>query len=264
METTNRKPGNFNEVVFENRNRQYGAYVIRRDYSDSVTKSFFIALTGMMLAIGIPLAIQLMSVVAEVKPPDTGPVLGTVNAIIDIKLPDNKQADKAKEPRKNASGPPVIKNDPEKKEEPKKDPDPNPNGNGKGKDTLGPTGGTPGGKGLEPRKDSIKEPDVPVVYTEFPPEFPGGEKALLKYFSDNMRYPREAVESGIQGSVVLTFVIGKDGRVTDVIPLKKLSGGCTEAAISAAKGMPAWQPGRNKAGKPVMVQYNLPVSFRLK
>ncbi|MDZ7742346.1 MAG: energy transducer TonB [Bacteroidota bacterium] len=94
------------------------------------------------------------------------------------------------------------------------------------------------------------------------PEFPGGQTALFKFLQQNIDYPEIAKESGIQGRVFVTFVVETDGSVTDVRILRGIGGGCDEEALRVVKSMPKWNPGKQR-GKPVRVQFNLPVKFTL-
>jgi protein TonB len=94
------------------------------------------------------------------------------------------------------------------------------------------------------------------------PQFPGGEKALYAYISKEFKYPELAKEHGISGTVYVTFVIQADGTITNPKVIRGIGGGCDEEAIRIVKGMPNWTPGR-QGGKPVRVQYNLPIRFKL-
>lgn len=94
------------------------------------------------------------------------------------------------------------------------------------------------------------------------PEFKGGLKALLNFLKDNAQYPTLARESGIQGSVMIQFIISETGKVTDVKVIKGIGGGCDEEAIRLAKLMPNWIPGR-KNGKAVECMLEIPVKFQL-
>jgi len=100
------------------------------------------------------------------------------------------------------------------------------------------------------------------VTVEQMPQFPGGEGELMKYLRDNIKYPPMASEAGIQGKVVLRFVVGKNGEVTDVIIQRSLDPSCDKEAIRVVKSMPKWLPGKQN-GVPVLVYYTLPVTFRL-
>lgn len=94
------------------------------------------------------------------------------------------------------------------------------------------------------------------------PEFPGGNKALSKYLSEHMQYPKAAIDAGIEGKVFTAFVVTKEGRLEDVQVLKGLGYGLDQEALRVIHGMPRWKPGRMRE-KPVTVKYTLPVTFRL-
>jgi len=111
-------------------------------------------------------------------------------------------------------------------------------------------------------EESIEEEMVFVV-VESMPEFPGGDAARIAYLNDNMEYPVLARESGIQGRVFVTFVVEKDGSITDVRVLRGIGGGCDEEALRVVKNMPRWMPGKQR-NVPVRVQFNMPINFILK
>jgi len=110
-------------------------------------------------------------------------------------------------------------------------------------------------------EESAEEAQIFMV-VESMPEYPGGEPALYKFLAENIKYPQMAKESGIQGRVFVTFVVERNGAVTDVRVLRGIGGGCDEEAIRVVKNMPQWTPGKQR-GKSVRVQYNLPVKFTL-
>jgi TonB family protein len=101
-----------------------------------------------------------------------------------------------------------------------------------------------------------------LMVVEKMPEYPGGDKEMYKFIASNIEYPAKAKKKGIQGRVYVTFVIERDGTVSDVRILRGIGGGCDEEAIRVVKAMPKWSPGMQK-GKLVRVQYNLPISFKL-
>ena len=113
---------------------------------------------------------------------------------------------------------------------------------------------------MKEEENAVEEEIFRVV--ESAPEFPGGEEALYDYLAKNMRYPDMAKEAGISGKVFLTFVVEKDGSITDVQLLRGIGGGCDEEAIRVVQKMPTWAPGRQR-NIPVRVQYNLPIKFTL-
>jgi protein TonB len=95
------------------------------------------------------------------------------------------------------------------------------------------------------------------------PEFPGGEEELLKYVNNNIIYPTIARENGITGRVVLTFIVSVDGTISNISVLRDIGGGCAEEAIRVVKKMPKWSAGRHN-GRPVNVEFNLPINFELR
>ena len=95
-----------------------------------------------------------------------------------------------------------------------------------------------------------------------PPSFPGGEREMLKFLSENIKYPALARENNIQGTVALTFVVDKDGSIADVNIIKDIGAGCGKEAVRVVKAMPKWNPGEAN-GQKVKVRYTLPVRFRL-
>jgi protein TonB len=104
--------------------------------------------------------------------------------------------------------------------------------------------------------------EKPYAYVEQPPQFPGGEKELMKWLSENMKYPPIAQEKGIQGRVVLRFVVSPDGSIGQVEVQRSLDPSCDKEAVRVVKNMPKWTPGKQN-GNAVFVYYTLPVLFRL-
>ena len=98
--------------------------------------------------------------------------------------------------------------------------------------------------------------------SEVMPKYPGVIQAMMRFIGENVRYPQEAIDNGIQGRVLVSFVVEKDGSVSDVKVLKGIGSGCDEEAIRVVEAMPKWEPGKDK-GKTVRVKYDLPISFKL-
>ncbi|MBR4729859.1 MAG: energy transducer TonB [Prevotella sp.] len=94
------------------------------------------------------------------------------------------------------------------------------------------------------------------------PEYPGGQAALLKYLAKNIKYPVVAEGNGIQGRVIVTFVVERDGSITDVKVVKSVDPSLDEEALRVVKAMPKWKPGMIN-GKPVRVKETVPVQFKL-
>lgn len=112
----------------------------------------------------------------------------------------------------------------------------------------------------EPKVEDEQPMNIAMV--EQKPVFPGGEAAMYKYLGDNIVYPSAASEEGIQGRVVVEFVVGKDGSITNVKVVRPRHPALDKEAVRVIKSMPKWIPGRNN-GQPVKVTYTLPVTFKL-
>lgn len=108
------------------------------------------------------------------------------------------------------------------------------------------------------------EPTEEKVYTdvEEPAMFPGGDQGLMKYLATNIRYPAAAQENGASGTVIVKFVVNKDGMISDVEIVKGVDQDLDREALRVVRRMPKWQPGKNN-GQPVKSIITLPVSFRL-
>ena len=106
------------------------------------------------------------------------------------------------------------------------------------------------------------EQPVSIAMVEQKPEFPGGEAAMYKWLGDNIVYPSAASEEGVQGRVVVEFVVGKEGSISNVKVVRPRHPALDKEALRVVKAMPKWLPGRNN-GQPVKVTYTLPVTFKL-
>jgi protein TonB len=115
------------------------------------------------------------------------------------------------------------------------------------------------GKGAveEPKKES----EV-FTYVEQEPTFPGGEDAMMAFLGKNIKYPAQAKEAGIEGQVVVQFIVNEDGDISDVKVVRSVAGGCDAEAMRVVRSMPKWKPGKQN-GRAVRVLYNLPIRFKL-
>lgn len=109
--------------------------------------------------------------------------------------------------------------------------------------------------------EEIEEEIFTVVETQ--PQFPGGEDSLYNFIYSNLRYPQSAMRYKLEGRVFITFVVEKDGSITNVKIKRDIGGGCGHEAKRVVEMMPKWIPGKQN-GKPVKVQFNLPIIFKLK
>lgn len=113
---------------------------------------------------------------------------------------------------------------------------------------------------VEEEEEAAEEEIFTIVETN--PAFPGGEREMYKYLGKNTDYPPIAQDNNIQGRVYVSFVVEKNGKITDVRVLRGIGGGCDEEAIRVVKSMPSWSPGKQR-GKAVRVRFNLPIVFKL-
>ena len=94
------------------------------------------------------------------------------------------------------------------------------------------------------------------------PEFPGGYKALTQWINDNMKYSAEAVMKGVEGRVIVQFIIRPTGKVTNAKVARGIDPSLDEEALRLVRSMPDWTPGRQN-GRTVNVRYTLPITFKL-
>ena len=116
---------------------------------------------------------------------------------------------------------------------------------------------------LKPKPDtsSVDQPPVFSV-VEHEPKFPGGIKKFYKFLQNNLRYPAEAFKKNIQGNVFITFIVEKDGSLTDIKVVHGIGGGCDEEAVRVMKMSPKWIPGTQNSHT-VRVFYTTSISFTL-
>lgn len=108
------------------------------------------------------------------------------------------------------------------------------------------------------------EPETDKVYqaVEKMPEFPGGKQRLLDWVMKSIQYPAEAREMGIQGRVIVQFVVNKSGKAVEPVIVQSLHHLLDDEAIRLIESMPKWKPGEEK-GEPVRVKFTMPINFRL-
>lgn len=104
--------------------------------------------------------------------------------------------------------------------------------------------------------------ETPLDFAEISPRFEGGSSALMKFLSESVRYPVVDIEQGVEGRVICTFIVEKDGSITDIKVLRGVSPSIDKEAVRVVSGMPNWTPGYQN-GTPVRVKFTLPIVFRL-
>lgn len=261
MKTLKSPPESFEELVFQNRNREYGAYLLRKSYSQTV----FIATVITLFVFSIPVSLLIMhkgTKGVDIKKTIDDVVIYKYPVTIELpELPDPPKtiAKNVSTPVENLVAPVVVENGAET-----------------GMTTQGELNSVPaatassGNAGNPPPPEPVKavaaaattDPERIEKVAQEMPEFPGGDAARYKFLKDHLRYPSEAKELRISGTVFLTFVVERDGSITDIKILRGVGGGCEEEAIRVVKMMPRWNPGRQN-GTPVRVQFNLPIKFTL-
>lgn len=108
-----------------------------------------------------------------------------------------------------------------------------------------------------------KEVEMPLDFAEISPRYEGGQSALMKFLSESIRYPAVDIEQGIEGRVICTFIVEKDGSITDINVVRGVSPTIDKEAVRVVSAMSHWTPGYQN-GKPVRVKFTLPIIFRLK
>lgn len=266
------------DIVFEGRNKDYGAYELRKIYSKYATRGLIIAVVSF---IAFVLLAQVDYSFLKKKNQETEISVETT----DVDLPKDQPVDPTKPPPPPPPPPPqapqmkfvemVVKKDDqvaddevhsqEELQEPKQisnqDKEGDNNASFVPKDPEVPAGNGPVVTEPAPIKEEPKEDEIFTIVEE-KPSFPGGPAELQKYLAKNIRYPDFAKENQIKGTCALEFVVEKDGSITDIKILKDIGGGCGDEAVRVVKSMPKWAPGKQR-GKAVRVKFTLPVQFRL-
>lgn len=254
-----------NEIVFEDRNHEYGAYEIRKNYS----RNLLLVLAGVVLVIGtsfgiykivknlpkpqeqeVPLDLTTFAVdappeeeeIVEPLEPEIPPMEKTVQF-----LPPEVTDDEVKDP------PPTQ----EEMEDTKASTETNENET----DPFSKTAPPP-----PPKEEKVEKKDPPKIYdfVDETAEFPGGMIELKKYLAEHIKYPQTAVEMGLEGKCYLTFVVSENGYISNVKVKRGVTDckECDEEAVRVVKSMPKWKPGKVN-GKDVNSTFSLPVTFKL-
>jgi len=263
------------DLVFEGKNQNYGAYQLRKNTGSRNVKAMLI-----MLAIGIAIAafVAIKGVVENAMKQDVA-----IEADVELaKLAEKKEAkvEKKEEPKiekveveKVKSSvkfvPPVIKKDSEVKPEEELKSQEELNKTNTAIGAFDVKGNDEAAGEVLKAKEVIAQPEPPKEeetkvfdVVEQMPSFPGGPSALMQFLSSNIKYPVVAEENGVQGRVVCTFVVEKDGSITDVRVIKSVDPSLDKEAMRVVKSMPRWIPGKQN-GSAVRVKYTVPVTFRL-
>ena len=258
MEADKILTSSLDDLVFEGRNKSYGAYFLRQKYGRHIMLALLLAAIFYILAFSSPYIISMLT-------PAGAPIAKKVVKVSELSAPPpidkNVPPPPPKlppPPKRVVFTPPVIKPDEEVKQEdvpPPQDEAP--------KVDPGPTADANTDYNFDAAPAVVEEVKPQIfTYVEQMPEFPGGLTELTKFLSKNLRYPPAARENGIEGRVVLQFVVDESGKISDIQVLRDIGGGTAEEAQRVVKMMPPWKPGKQN-GNPVKVYYKLPVTFKL-
>jgi len=273
MQNRPENPATLEEIVFQNRNKSYGAYSLRIDYHNVIKKSLLFGIGIFGLAVLTPMLWG--KVESKEKVNITATVLDLVEPPkeeakpIEPTTPPPPKVQEVKVKMIDFSNLEIVDTD----EEIPPIPD---------QDLLNNTDAKIGDKNQEgevmeipmddPDATKANQPEMPVevkvedntvyIAVEQNPEFAGGMNALLKFLQKNLRYPMPAVNANVMGKVYMQFVVGQDGSITKVDVLKGIGFGCDEEAQRVVKLMPKWSPGR-QSGRAVAVKFTLPINFQL-
>lgn len=256
------------DIVFEGRNKGYGAYKLREDSPKRHLWSVLIVLVLAVLAFLIPALIRLASPKDRVENTEVVQLANLKNA--EVKQKDKQIIkDEPTPPQAVKSSvkftAPVIKKDEEVNtdEEIKSQEDLL---NAKGSISIADVkGNDESGKDIADLKQIVTQaaPEEKVFdVVEQMPTYPGGLEALNDYLMKHIKYPVIAEENGIQGKVIVTFVVEKDGSITDIVVVKSVDPALDKEAKRVVGTMPHWIPGKQN-GSTVRVKFTLPVTFRL-
>jgi|JI71714BRNA_FD_contig_123_38840_length_3391_multi_4_in_0_out_0_5 periplasmic protein TonB len=262
------------DIIFQNRNKAYGAYQLRRDYNKYLMRAFGFGLLFLFLLFMLPRLVNAVSSALAEKPVEVEIEMSAPPDLTNEPPPPPPPPPPTPPPPTRTTVqfvPPIIKKDEEVvEEEPKKvieELEEVKADIGKS-DVKGNDEAPPETFDNPSELEVVEAPKVveDKVYETFDiqkmPSFPGGEAELQKFLRDNINYPAIARENNIQGTAALSFVVGKDGTISNVTILKDPGGGCGKEAVRVVNSMPKWAPGEAN-GNPVKVKFTLPVRFRL-
>lgn len=261
------------DLVFEGRNKEYGAYKLRKNTGSRNVYSIIIMVilaAAIGLIVGVNAIIEANSkeeISADVELSQIAKKEVKVEKKAPVKIEEAKPVEKVKSSVKFV--PPVIKKDSEVKpdEELKSQDDLN-----KTKTAIGSfdvKGNDDAAGEVLKAKEFIAQPEPPKEevakvfdVVEQMPSYPGGQSALFEYLNKSIKYPVVAEENGIQGRVIVSFIVERDGSITDVKVVKSVDSSLDKEAKRVVQSMPRWIPGKQN-GSAVRVKYALPVTFRL-
>jgi protein TonB len=274
MENENLLKRSMDDIVFDGRNKAYGAFQLRRLYDKHMSRAMITGMLFFLLAISSPKILQLIKgfiPAAEDELINKEITLAEPPPIDPLKPPPPPPPKVDPPPIKDQIKfvPPVVKKDEEVlEEEPPpptveeiKDKEISTETKEGDEDGVDASLAEPGETFAPPVLEEPKE-EAPFAYVEQMPTFPDGTEAMYKYIYDKIKYPAIARENGIQGQVIVQFVVSKEGDIQNAKIARGIGGGCNEEALRVVNGMPRWKPGKHN-GRAVPVTFTLPIKFVL-
>lgn len=271
------------DIVFEGKNKEFGAYVLRNQSPSRHNRAVLIVLAALAVILGL-LILSISGVFSRGE--EEGADVATEQEIATLDSQDEEMEEEEdeiiyQEPEEEIAPPEEVANEQRVTETlVVNDEDFDQSKEVKTQEEITENEAMAGAVDVtdgvnDQNKQSIREtiiaeapaaPEPEKVYTmamvEQKPEFPGGEAAMYKWLGDHINYPAQASEEGVQGRVVVQFDVAKDGSIVNVKIARGRHPALDKEAVRLVKSMPAWQPGRNN-GQPVKVTYTLPITFKL-
>lgn len=254
-----KKVEEFDEIVFKDRNKEYGAYYLRKVDKKYTTRSLLISMGILLLGVLIPFFIYQQTRVVNVDKSISTEFTNLQKPPEEAAPPPPPPPEEQQVEQKAKFTAPIVTTD-------SVDP-----GQTFNQDELNITStkvvlDTNTTIVVEEKKEEVIEVEAQVfTIVEEQPKFPGGEEEWYKFLKENIKYPSVAKENGIQGTVYVEFTVNSDGSIVDVTRksgTKEVGAGCDDEAIRVMRMMPKWTPGK-QSGKNVRVRQVLPVKFKL-
>lgn len=269
-------PETLDDIIFQNRNKSYGAYSLRADYQKVISRAILIGIGLFCLAVLTPMIwakmewkqkrivditiknLNIEEPPQEIEPPvkpetpppaEPEPQIKKIDFTNKIEIVDTDEEMEPIPDQQTLTDSKAQISDTNQDGEEREIPVDNPD--------IG-SGTAP----AQPVEVKVDEKDKEWIIVEQMPEYAGGVAALSKFLQKNLRYPNPAASAGISGKVYVQFVVGQDGSITKVDILKGLGFGCDEEAERVIKLMPHWSAGK-QSGRAVAVKFTLPINFQL-
>jgi protein TonB len=260
------------DIVFENRNKMYGAYELRQVYSRNANRALWLGIALFWAALATPTLYnhlkpaespdQYMNEVTleniKTLPQEEPPIVIPPKVEIPVQLPTirNLPPEVVTEAPDDVTVPTIDDLEDKVSSDKTQEGDPN------ALDVIEAPTETAGPAPVEKALEIERKPDEIFMGVEQNPQFPGGMKQMGEFLQKNLRYPPAASRANVSGKVYLQFVVNTDGSIVDVTVIKGIGFNCDEEAVRVVKKMPLWQPGK-QSGRAVRVRFTLPVVFTL-